>query len=89
MRIKDGYLLRVVADTYIVVPVAERVIEFKGMMTINELAAAIWEFMHDADRSYDDILNHILSLYEVDIETAGRDLDKLLEQMQRIGVLEP
>ena len=87
MKIKDGYLLRTIADTHIVVPVAERVIEFKGLMTLNEVSAAIWEFMQ-TDREYQEILDYILSEFEVEKETAAEDLDKLLEQMEKSGVLE-
>ena len=86
MKIKDGYLLRTIADTHIVVPVAERVIEFKGMMILNDVSANIWEFMAD-DREYDDILAFILSTYEVDRETAQKDLDALLKRMEESGVL--
>ncbi len=31
MKIKEGYLVREIANCYIVVPVGERVIEFKGL----------------------------------------------------------
>ena len=33
---KDGYLVREIADSYVVVPVGERVIDFKGIMTLND-----------------------------------------------------
>lgn len=89
MKIKSGYLLRTIADTHIVVPIAERVIEFKGMMTLNEVAASIWEFMKSEDRDYEynEILEFILSEFEIDKETAERDLKNLLEQMETNGVI--
>ena len=87
MKIKEGYILRTIADTHIVVPVAERVIDFKGMITLNDVSAMLWDFMQ-VDRGYDDILEHILSTYEIDRETAANDLDELLDQMESGGVLE-
>ena len=86
MRIKDGYMLRSIGGTYIVVPVAERVIEFKGMITLNEVSAKIWEFMA-VDREYDEIVELVLSIFDTDIETVKRDLDALLKQMEDNGVL--
>ena len=86
MKIKEGFLLRTIADTHIVIPVAEKVIEFQGMMTLNEVTATIWEFLQ-SDRSFDDILEYMLSVYEIDRETADSDLRELLEQMESLGVL--
>jgi len=86
MKIKEGYLLRKIADTHIVVPTEGRVIEFKGMMVLNSVSAKIWEFM-TVDRKYDEIINFVLSTYEIDHQTASRDLNVLLEKMKDNGVL--
>lgn len=89
MKLKSGYLLRTVADTNIVVPIAERVIEFKGMMTLNDVAASVWEFMKSQDRDYEynEILEFVLSEFDIDKETAEKDLKNLLEKMETNGVL--
>ena len=39
MKIKDGFILRTVADSCIVVPVGERSIDFSGVITLNEVGA--------------------------------------------------
>ena len=36
MKIKEGFVLRKVDKKYIVIPVGVEVIEFTGMMTLNE-----------------------------------------------------
>ena len=87
MKIRDGFILRTIADTHIVVPVADRVIEFKGMITLNDVSVEIWNFLQ-IDRSYDDVLEYMLSIYEIDRETAANDLNELLDQMVNGGVLE-
>jgi len=87
MKIRDGFILRTIADTHIVVPVADRVIEFKGMITLNDVSVEIWNFLQ-IDRSYDDVLEYMLSIYEIDRETATNDLNELLDQMENGGVLE-
>ena len=87
MKIRDGFILRTIADTHIVVPVAERVIEFKGMITLNEVSVGIWNFLQ-IDRSYDDVLEYMLSIYKIDRDTATNDLNELLDQMESGGVFE-
>ena len=39
MKIKDGYMVREVAGSQIVVPVGERTVDFNGIITLNETAA--------------------------------------------------
>jgi len=87
MKIKKGYILRTVADTHIVVPVAERVAEFKGMMLLNDISAAIWKQMQE-DRTYEQLLEFILESYDIDRETAEYDLNILIHHMKINGVLD-
>jgi len=87
MKIKDGFIQRTIGDTNIIVPVAEMVIEFKGMITLNNISADIWNFL-SVDKSYDEVLEHILSSYDIDRDTAKSDLDRLLNHMESSGVLE-
>ena len=87
MRIKSGFLLREIAGTHIVVPIGERVIDFKGMMMLNDLGEFIWEELQN-DRTFDDILDSILESYEVDTDTARADLEEFLVRMRKNGALE-
>jgi len=86
MKIKDGYLLRTIADTNIVVPVSERVIEFKGMITLNDVSADIWRFL-ETEREYDEIVGYMMAEYGINKETAEEDLSGLLAQMEKSGLL--
>lgn len=87
MKIKSGYLLRQIADTYVVVPVGEKVIEFRGLITINELGKFIWDLLSN-EITYDDLLKAILNEYEVEAEKAKSELDVFLNEAKRIGVIE-
>ena len=87
MRIKEGFLLREIAGTHIVVPVGERVIDFKGMMILNSLSADVWSFLSE-HRSYEEVVEYILETYEVDRRTAESDLNDLIERMEASGVIE-
>jgi hypothetical protein len=87
MRIKEGYLVREIADCHIVVPVGERVIEFKGIMTLNDTGNFIWQCLAE-DISYNQLLACILEEYEVDEATAKTDLGVFLQHARDSGVLE-
>jgi len=87
MKIKNGFLLREIAGTNVVVPIGERVIEFKGMMTLNELGLFIWNELQN-ERTFDEILVSILEDYDIDADTAKADLDDFLERVRKNGALE-
>ncbi|WP_418792212.1 PqqD family protein [Phosphitispora sp. TUW77] len=87
MKIKEGYLVREIADCHIVVPIGDKVIEFKGIMTLNDTGRFIWKCLSD-DITYEQLLSAILDEYEVDEATAGADLDEFLENARQSGVLE-
>ena len=86
MKIKDGYVLRTIADEHIAIAVGERAVEFSGMIALNETTANIWRFLQE-DRKFEETLSHMLSLYDIDEETAGSDLKKLLAYLEANGVL--
>lgn len=87
MRLKEGYLVREIADCHIVVPIGERVIDFKGIMTLNDTGNFIWKCLTN-DISYTQLLSSILEEYEIDEATAKADLDEFLIVAQESGVLE-
>jgi len=86
MKIKEGYLLRTIADTNIVVPISERVIEFKGMITLNDVSADIWRFL-EVERTYEEVVDHMVAEYGIEQKIAEEDLKALLSQMEQSGVV--
>lgn len=87
MKVKQGYLVRKIAGCYIVVPIGERVIDFKGIMTLNDTGNFIWKCLSD-DILYSQLLSSILNEYEIDEDTAKADLDEFLNKARESGVLE-
>jgi len=43
MKIKNNLILREIAGSWIIVPVAEMVVEFNGLMNLNETGAFLWK----------------------------------------------
>lgn len=87
MKVKTGFLVREIADCHIVVPIGERLIEFKGIMTLNDTGNFLWKCLSN-DISHSQLLNSILDEYEIDEATAKADLDEFLHVARESGVLE-
>lgn len=87
MRIKSGYILREIVGNNVIIPIGERVIDFKGMMMPNDTGSFIWKQL-TVDISYEQLLKSILDEYDIDEDTAKTDLDDLLTEARKNGVIE-
>ena len=45
MKIKEGFVLRRVAGTWVVLPLSKATVNFNGILTLNETAVFIWRLL--------------------------------------------
>ena len=86
MKIKEDFVLRKVADSYVVVPVNKLTLDFNGIITLNETGAFLWEKMKK-DCSEADLVEALLAEYEVSRETAERDVHRVVELLRENNIL--
>lgn len=87
MKIKDGFVLRNVVDEFIVMPTGDNIAKFDGAVVLNEVSAFVFKQLEHAV-TRDDLLQAVLAEFDVDEETAKKDLDALLEQFVTMGLLD-
>lgn len=87
MKIKEGFVLRKVADEYIVMPTGSNISKFDGAVALNDVSAFIFEQLKNPV-SKEDLLVALLNEYEVDSETAGKDIDALISKFEEMGIIE-
>ena len=86
MKIKEGFVLRETAGSYIVMNLGSE-ISFNGVITLNETGAFIWKAIEDG-KSEGDIAKAIAEEYEVDYESALSDASNFIAKMSKAGILE-
>ena len=87
MKIKDTFILRNIAGNNIVLPVGASSETFSGMMTLNESGVFLWNSLKN-DISMDDLINAMLSEYNVSAEDAKSDVEEFVKSLRSAGVLE-
>lgn len=87
MKIKDGFMLRQIAGSWVVVPLEQRVVEFNGLMTLNESGAMLWKLL-ETGAEVDDLVNAITNEYAIDENTARKDIKELLDNLTAKGLIE-
>lgn len=87
MKTKKGFMLRSVAGKSIVVPIGQASVDFNGIINLNETGAFLWEQLAKGC-TYDELLNALLSEYDVDENTARTDIDAFLKTARDADVIE-
>lgn len=87
MKIKDGFVVRKIANQYMAVPVGARAKELHGMIGLNETAAFLWELLKE-DRTEEELTELLYNEYEISEEKALEAVKKFCRTLQEEGVLE-
>lgn len=73
MKTSNEFIMREITGEYVLVPIGKRALTFQGLVTMNEVGALIWEMM-EKESDIDQIVSGILDEYEVDEQTARKDV---------------
>lgn len=87
MKIKEGYILRNVAGNNVVVPIGKATIDFNGIMSLNETGAFLFEKLI-AGTSREQLVDDLISAYDVEKVQAAKDVETFLEKIEREGLFE-
>ena len=87
MKIRKNLLKREIAGESFLVPLGKSMYDSKGLFALTELAAFIWDLLPEVETE-EEILQKILSEYDVDEATAGKDLTEFLEKLRDMKIIE-
>ena len=87
MKMKDGFLLRPLADTHVVVPVGQAAVDLRGMITLNGTGAFLWKAL-ETEQTEQSLVDALLDVYAVTPETAVQDVARFLELLRTNDLLE-
>ena len=87
MKLREGFALRQVADTWVVMPLGEKSVDFNGMLTLNDTGALLWQTLEKGgDR--DALADALVAEYEVTREVVLPDVDAFVAKLADAGCVE-
>lgn len=86
MKLKDGFLLRNMAGSNVVIPIGQRAVDMNGMITLNETGAFIWKQLEQG-KNEDEIVAAILETYDVEESHARACVATFLRKLAEVGCL--
>jgi hypothetical protein len=87
MKLKENLVLREVAGTWVVLPLAEKVLDFNGMLSLNETGVILWKLL-ETGSTREEMATALTEEYEVGFDQALSDVDEYLEVLKRAGCIE-
>ena len=87
MKIKEDFLLRKVADSYVVVPVNSMTLDFNGIINLNETGAFLFELLQKGAEKQ-ELVNKMLEEYDVTPEIAEKDIEIFIQKLKEADILE-
>lgn len=87
MKVNSDFVMRNIAGENILVPTGEAAEKFNGMITMNEVAAFMWQNIDEVE-SKEDLVKMVLNEFEVDEETATRDVENFINELSSINMIE-
>ena len=87
MKLREGFALRQVADTWVVMPLGEKSVDFNGMLTLNDTGAVLWKALEKGgDR--EALADALVAEYDVSREVVLSDVDAFVAKLAEAGCLE-
>ena len=87
MKIKNGFISRQVAGNNVVVAIGEQSKKFNGIIKLNESGLLLWnKLVAGAERA--ELVELLLSEYDIDTKTAENDVDKFVGVLRDAGAIE-
>ena len=86
MKVNPLFVLREIADEYVVIPVGEEADWLHGVLKLNEQGAFLWKLM-EKDQTEESMFNALMNEYQVEADIAKKDINVFLEELKNIGCI--
>lgn len=87
MKIKEGFIIRKIANTDMVVPIGQNIADFNGVITLNESAAFLWKRLKEGSE-IPYLVDALIREYNIKRELAQRDVENFVARLQLADMLE-
>lgn len=86
MNWTEKFILRTIADENLLIPTGAAALKIKGLVALSETGALLYRKLAEGC-SHGELVVALTAEYDVDAETAARDVDAFLKQMQELEQL--
>lgn len=86
MKLNSEFVLRTIAGESMLVPIGETSGRLNGVISLNPIGASIWTALAEkCEPSY--ALDRIVEEYDIDRDTAAKDIDDFLNKLKELELM--
>ena len=86
MKINSNFVLRSIAGTWVALPIGEAVVDFRGMLTLNESGVILWRKL-EGGATREELVDTLLAEYDVSRDVAEADVDAFIKRLTDAGCI--
>ena len=86
MRIDKEFILREIAGDYIIIPAGKTVLDFNGLITVNEVGVSLWNMLQN-EVTFEELVQGVLAEYDVEESVAREDIQEFLAALIDVGMI--
>ena len=86
MKVEKDFILREIAGEYIIIPTGKTVLEFNGLITVNEIGVFLWKMLQE-EVTLNELVQGVLQEYDVEEKIAREDIQEFLDTLVKGGIL--
>lgn len=87
MKLKENLVLREVAGNWVVLPLADKVLDFNGMLSLNDTGVMLWKLLEKGS-TREEMATALTEEFEVGYDQALTDVDEYIEVLKGAGCIE-
>ena len=87
MKLKPDFVLRKIADTWVILPLGDDILNFNGMLSLNNSGVLLWKILESGgDR--EEMISKLTEKYDVSRQQAISDVDQFIDKLSQVGCFE-
>ena len=86
MKINSNFVLRSIAGNWVALPIGDAVVDFRGMLTLNESGLILWRKL-EGGASREELIDTLLAEYDVSRDIAAGDVDAFIKRLTDAGCI--
>ena len=86
MKVSKEFVLREIAGDYIIIPTGKTVLEFNGLITVNEVGVSLWKMLQE-EATFEELVKGVLDEYDVEETVAREDIQEFLDRLSKAGII--
>lgn len=88
MKINPDFILREVMNIHVIIGIGDEAYTPNAVMSLNETGAFLWKILEgEAGVTQETLIESLIREYEIDYETAKRDVENFLNQLRERAMI--